>query len=386
MIIAKSGIPLPPLYLFRRMSEYPSLRLLALRACVKNSAVSFSKASVACLGRLQPSPTTTQLKLDVVRALSTAAAWFDDILPESFFENLPITVLSFASCSLVSPAYLLRVAGACPALRGLDATSCFYLLDSHVSDLVDTCPNLRYLNITDCRKLTDGALEAIIQRGAALRHVDLGGCGGITRAGVIDFLSRAPAAAEWTGLGLSGTEGLDGDALDIIASRFTSLRRLSVGYAFGGDDPLIAALKVNERTLVTLEVNWPRGNITDELALLLTSKPGDYPNLRFLNFQGVKGVSIDGLCALVNCHPRPAGLALPYWDNYDILEWHSSCGLEASGASSESSMAVDGKPTLLDLVGPGIVHVVSRFSGLDGTASPLLKDYIAKSGLFVKVD
>lgn len=363
-----------------------SLRSIALRACAKHSTIACSHSADARFEILSPS-SVALLKLDLLRALSAAAAWFDNVLPPSFFEGAPITVLNFAPCSLVSPAYLLSVVSACPTLRGLDVTSCFHLTDAHVTELLDACPNLRYLNLTDCRKLGDGTLEAIVQRGGALRHVDLGGCGGVTRAGVLDFLSRHPAAADFTGVGLSGTDGLDGEAMKILATRFTNLRRLSVGYAFGGDLPLAEILKANERTLVMLEVHWPRGSITDEVALLLTGNPGDFPNLRFLNLQGVKGVSIDGLCALVNWHPRPAGVAVPAWDVYDLLEWHTMCGLVEGGkGDGGAAMEVEAEPTLLDRLGPGIVHIVSRFSGLDGTASVALKDYILKSGLFVKVD
>jgi hypothetical protein len=206
----------------------------------------------------------------LAREIALAYAWGPELAaPPSFFAGLAL--LSFASCPRASPALIVEAAAAAgSALLGLDLSSCFALEDAHVDEIVRACPRLRYLCVQDCRRLTDGALAALAARAAALRHLDLGGCAAITRAGIVAFLERHAGARRFTGLGLSGTEGLDADMLSRVAATCTALERLSVGYYSGGDAALVAALRANAGTLVALDVHWPRGNVSETAILALT--------------------------------------------------------------------------------------------------------------------
>ncbi len=234
------------------MSERDTLRAAALRAIAKSPPAALaSPAAAAAL--------PARAKADLVRALSAAAAWTDALLPPAFFAGVPaLRVLSFAACSTLSPAFILAVARAAPALLGLDLTSCFHMSDAAVAELLRALPRLRFLGLADCRQLTSGTTDALVRLGGSLRHVDLGGCGGLTRADVCTFLARHPGAADFSGLGLSGTEGLDGEAMRIIGARFKRLARLSAGYYCGDEAPLLAAITAVQATLVALELHWPR--------------------------------------------------------------------------------------------------------------------------------
>jgi hypothetical protein len=224
--------------------------------------------------------------------------------------------------------------------------------------------------------------------------VDLGGCGMLTRADVCMFLARHPAAHDFVGLGLSGTEGLDDEAMRIIGGRFRRLRRLSAGYYAGEEAALLAALSANQATLVALELHWPRA-LSDDLAMALTVD-GAFKELRVLNVQGVKGMSIDGLCAIVNMHQRRAGVAaMPAFDAVEWLHWCTTVGDAAgaraggagAGAGAGAAMDVDGaEVSLTDKLGPGIAMVTARFSGAESAGAVGLKQHCQVSNYFVKVD
>ena len=362
-------------------------------------------------------------------------------------------VLSFAGASKLSPGGLLELlrGGAGAALLGLDLTSHFNLEDAHVAELLAACPNLRFLSLVDCRKLTDRAVEHLVERGGALRHVDLGGCACVTRRGVLALLAhpqakqfvrvatqlhprrhlKAPRAtppspspsppfprtrpsppphpysarslAAQVGLGLSGLDGVDAELLELLASRCTRLQRLAVGYQYAGDHALCAALRANAETLVALEMQWPRGPLTDTVALALTGAEGTFPQLRFLNVQGCKGLSVDGLCAILNTHARRTG-AEPEWDAHEVLEWRSLCGLPASkiAAAVEASGGGGGGgggggmdeeagdsatlPPLLRRLGTGVCSMVCRFASPDGGALQALRAYVSAQALLCRLE
>lgn len=347
-----------------------SLRACALRAIAKNPALSFASIDEALLVSLPSS-----LKLDIIKSLSISAGWVDDVLPLTFFAKLPLRALSFSACSTLSAAYIIAVARAVPALRGLDLTSCFYVGDADVVELLRLLPNLRYLCLCDCRRLTTITTDALVRFGGSLRHVDIGGCGSLSRADVCTFLARHPAAADFRGLGLSGTEGLDDEAMRIIGARFRRLTRLSAGYYRGTEATLIAAIVANQSTLVSLDLHWPRA-LSDEVALALTTADR-FGELRFLNVQGVKGMSLDGLCAILNVHPRPAGFtATPSWDAIDWLEW---CTIIADSAAATA-------PTFVDALGQGIALISCRFSGLESNGLVGVRAHISSQAMAVKTE
>ncbi len=363
-----------------------------------SSSSSSAEATEQLLLTLPPA-----LKRELARSLSQSAAWADNLLPLSFFQGSGIQLLSFAgSGSRASPSYILGIVRACPELLGLDLTSSFSLEDEHVRQLLAACPKLRYLCLVDCRKLTDAALEALVQQGSALRHLDIGGCASMTGAGLKALLERLPRAEHFTGLGLSGVEGLSAEALRLLAARFTGLARLSVGYYAGGEAALIAVLKKLQGSLVSLDVHWPRSQVTDELALELT-RDGCFSKLCMLNLQGNKGMSMDGFAAIVNCHQRRPGAPAPEWSSWELLEWCALCGLQAesrgSGAMEVEAAAAAagggggggggaGSPGLLlpERLGPGIALVVARYSCKDSSATTGLKEYVAKSSFNVRVE
>lgn len=347
-----------------------SLRACALRAIAKNPSLSFASISEQSLVSLSSS-----LKLDIIKSLSISAGWVDDVLPLSFFAGLPLRAISFSACSTLSAAYILAVARAVPTLRGLDLTSCFYVGDADVVELLRTLPHLRYLCLCDCRRLTTLTTDALVRFGGSLRHVDIGGCGSLSRADVCTFLARHPAAADFRGLGLSGTEGLDDEAMRIIGARFRRLARLSAGYYRGTEATLIAALVANQASLVSLDLHWPRA-LSDDVALALTTVDR-FGELRFLNVQGVKGVSLDGLCAILNVHPRPAGLTTtPSWDAIEWLEW---CTAVADTAAAPTT-------TFVDTLGPGIASISCRFSGAEANGLIGVRAHISSQAMAVKTE
>ena len=378
----------------------------ALRVCLKNPH-SALKAPL-------PPSLSPSVRRRLIRGLSLTQGWTDALLPPSFFQGCGLRVLSFASCSKVSAGFVLQVLAHCGSeLLGLDLTSMFALDDAALGGVLRACPHLRYLCVVDCRKLTDASLAAMVDSGASLRHIDIGGCACLSGAGVKRLVERHPGIRQFVGLGLSGVEGADGELAAALAAKCTRLQRLALGYYMGYTAPLVEVLRVNADSLVALELHWTRA-ATDDLALVLTGSLGNmFKELRLLNLQGAKAMSLDGLCAIVNTHPRRQGAALPEWDASDTLEWRTFAGLpkktlqevlalsacvssapagegsssSGSGASSSSSsssaaMEEDGEedatPSLLRKLGPGLAHLCCKFGTADGAPLAPLRDHCQK--------
>jgi hypothetical protein len=370
--------------------QVPSLQSLCVKAVTQPHALSGTSASH--LPRVRPSLLRT-----IVRALTASTSWVDGALPPAALCASGLRVLSFAGCSKLSPAGLLELlrGGAGVALLGLDLTSFFALEDAHVGEVLVACPNLRYLSLVDCRKLTDRAVEFLVERGGALRHVDLGGCACVTRRGVAALLAH-PQIKQFVGLGLSGLDGVDAELLQLLASRCTRLQRLALGYQYAGDRALCDALRASAETLVALELQWPRGPLTDTVALALTGAEGTFPQLRFLNVQGCKGLSVDGLCAILNTHARRSG-GEPEWDAHEVLEWRSLCGLPATKIAAAAGAGGGGGgmdeeggdttlPPLLRRLGQGLCCVVCRFASPDGGALAALRAYVSAQALLCRLE
>jgi hypothetical protein len=372
------------------------LTALALKCVLKNPHSAFPTPAHA-EGIRAPA-----LRRRLLRGLSLAHAHTDALLPAAFFRTCGLRVLSFAGCSKVTPAFLLA---ACPPeLLGLDLASCFALDDATLRALLLACPGLRYLNVTDCRRLTEGAVAAMVQHGGALRHVDLGGCTSISAGGVARLVAEHPGARAFVGLGLSGVAGVGPELLGALAARCTRLQRLALGYYAGPAAPLVELLRANAESLVALECHWSRA-VTDDVAMALTGAGGAFGQLRLLNLQGAKAISLDGLCAIVSMHPRRAGAPPAEWDASDLLEWRALAGLPrkamqealaasacSGGGSSSSSSGGGGgggeggmdeeaeevQPGLLRKLGVGLAHLTCRFSCPDGGALPHLRDHCQK--------
>jgi hypothetical protein len=215
---------------------------------------------------------------------------------------------------------------------------------------------------------------------------------------------------QFVGLGLSGVAGLGPELLGAVAARCTRLQRLALGYYAGPAAPLVELLRANADSLVALECHWSAA-ANDDLAMVLTGEGGAFKELRLLNLQGAKAISLDGLCAIVNVHPRRAGAPPGEWDASDVLEWRTLAGLPqkamaealaasacvgasgASGASGRRQAAMREEeeeeeeeeeaerqreaatPTLLRKLGPGLAHLCCRFGCADGLALASLRDH-----------
>jgi len=250
----------------------------------------------------------------------------------------------------------------------------------------------------DCRKLTDISIESFISLGTSLRHVDIGGCGSLTRSGVTRLVEGHPGMKQFVGLGLSGVPGLSEELLQLVSQRTGKLHRLALGYYEGKTAPLIDCLRMNSDTLVSLELHWSR-SVTDDVALALTGEAGTFPRLRFLNLQGSKAMSADGMAAIIKLHPRTETFSCE-WDSWQILEWRALCGLprkfqtealairEEVGAGtlmSDKEVSEDATPLMRNM-GPGLAHLVCRFGNPDGNALPLMRDYCSKQGFSLLLD
>jgi hypothetical protein len=275
-----------------------------------------------------------QLKLLLIRLMSAARTWHDDLVPLSFFDNCGASVLSFGNSTRATPAYALRVLERLPALRGLDFTACFGLTDEHVAQIVAACPQLEYVNLTNCRRVGDGSVEALL-RLARLRHVDLGGCVNLSRAAPARLLTHANAG-NFTGLGLSGVEGITEALVEAVAATCQRLERLSLGYYGGGDGPVIAAVSANAGLRV-LHLHWCE-RLTDAA---LYAAADACPRLFLVDVTGIDRMTADGVHAVLAAHgaPRPAAAGRKEGhhvkhdlDEHEWLTYYSGGGSRAGSA------------------------------------------------------
>lgn len=228
----------------------------------------------------------------IAQSLSVNSAWHDDLLRPEFFTGL--LSLSFANCTRVTPAYILRILSGAMELRGLELAGSFHLADEAVLEILHKCPKLLYLGLQNCRKLTDHSLSDMVAHGTNLRHIDMGGCFNVTRVGLVTLLSH-PGFALFTGLGLSGVAAVDAEYLEAVASACTRLVRLSLGFYTGHEVSIKSLLQTNPR-LVFLQLQWCPG-VTDQT---IDAAIRHCPLLYYFDVTGDKQISPDSLQTLMS--------------------------------------------------------------------------------------
>ncbi|KNC46467.1 uncharacterized protein AMSG_12461 [Thecamonas trahens ATCC 50062] len=102
-----------------------------------------------------------------------------------------LTTLDLFSCSNITDAAVVAVAGGCPNLTTLNLFSCSNITDAAVVAVAGGCPNLTTLYLEYCSNITDAAVVALAGGCPNLTTLGLDNCSNITDAATAMSIASA---------------------------------------------------------------------------------------------------------------------------------------------------------------------------------------------------
>lgn len=274
--------------------DIPTLSMTVLKAIAKQPLKHLQVEKIPKSFAICPEGMREAAAQKLVDYISEAGRMTDEV-PLMFPQSS--TSVSIKNSKL-SGKYIHAIVQHCPNLRCLDVSGCFQVTDEVVEKILRECTNLEILNFRNCRKVTDISLLTHINiLGQHLVMLNIGGNFNITSNGLKSFLQTFPNMTVLQELCIGGLP-INDEILQIIASKYTSLKTLNIAYAVVTERALRALLASGLGDIVErLNVGWITVNANgDTLSLdFFDYVAHNCPRLQEVDISGNRNINLSGL-------------------------------------------------------------------------------------------